>query len=173
MPPSRLRPLIAATAATAIVVSVAACGSDDASESAADQSAATTATTTPDETTSGTTESGDATTATDDGSDGTSTAAGYRDGEYSAEGSYQSPGGSESVAVSLTLQDGTITQLTVTPEATHPNSKNFQGKFASGIDALVVGKPIDDLQVDKVSGSSLTSGGFNAAIETIKGEATA
>ncbi len=34
----------------------------------------------------------------------------------------------------------------------------------------VVGKDIDEIQVSRVAGSSLTSGGVNAAIETIKGE---
>ncbi len=45
------------------------------------------------------------------------------------------------------------------------------GKFAGGISDVVVGKNINDIDVDKVSGSSLTSGGFNEAIEKIKQEA--
>ncbi|NED66077.1 calcium-binding protein, partial [Streptomyces sp. SID10244] len=56
---------------------------------------------------------------------------------------------------------------------TKGTSKEFQGKFASGVDALVVGKNIDDLDVHKVSGSSLTSTGFNDAIDQIKTEAQA
>jgi hypothetical protein len=34
-----------------------------------------------------------------------------------------------------------------------------------------VGKNIDELNVSKVAGSSLTSGGFNQAVEKIKQEA--
>ncbi len=104
---------------------------------------------------------------------GSSSSGGYKDGTYKAEGSYQSPGGAESVGVSITLQGDVVTAVTVTPEAKSGNSKQYQTAFASGISGEVVGKKIDDLKVSKVSGSSLTSGGFNQALETIKGEAKA
>lgn len=104
---------------------------------------------------------------------GSSSSGAYKDGTYEAEGSYQSPGGAESVGVSITLQGDVVTAVTVTPEAKSGNSKQYQTAFASGISGEVVGKKIDDLKVSKVSGSSLTSGGFNQALETIKGEAKA
>lgn len=50
-------------------------------------------------------------------------------------------------------------------------SQQYQGQFIAGIADEVVGVAIDDLQVEKVADSSLTSGGFNAALETIKQEA--
>lgn len=95
----------------------------------------------------------------------------YTDGEYSAEGQYTSPGGKETVGVSLTLADDVITAVTVTPESDNPNGKKYQGEFADGIAAVVVGKSIDDIEVSKVAGSSLTSGGFNDAVEQIKADA--
>ena len=52
-----------------------------------------------------------------------------------------------------------------------PESKHYQGQFVEGISAVVVGKSLDELNVGIVSGSSLTSGGFNAALELIKAEA--
>ena len=55
----------------------------------------------------------------------------------------------------------------------NPDSTRYQESFQSGIADVVVGKNIDEIQVDKVAGSSLTSGGFNAAIEQIKAEALA
>ena len=98
----------------------------------------------------------------------------YAAGDYTAEGSYQTPGGQQSVEVEVTLeQDGTITAVTVTPQADGGNSEQFQTKFAGGIADEVVGTKIDDLDVSKVSGSSLTSGGFNAAIDVIVDEAAA
>lgn len=98
----------------------------------------------------------------------------YRAGTYTAEGSYTNPGGTSEVTVELTLDHaGTITAATVTPEATGGNSLQFQTQFAGGIAGEVVGKSIDDLDVTKVSGSSLTSGGFNQAVEKIRSEATA
>ena len=45
-------------------------------------------------------------------------------------------------------------------------------KFAGGIDELVIGKNLNDLDdIKKVSGSSFTSGGFKKAIAQIKEEA--
>lgn len=99
------------------------------------------------------------------------TSASYADGSYTATGSYTSPAGKESVEIELTLEDDIVTAVTVTPEATDPQAKSFQTKFASGIEAEVVGKDIDTLDVSRVAGSSLTSGGFTQAVDTIKAEA--
>jgi uncharacterized protein with FMN-binding domain len=96
----------------------------------------------------------------------------YKDGEYSAEGEYTSPGGAEKVGVALTLEGGNITAVTVTPESENPNGKKYQGEFADGISSVVVGKSIDEIKVSKVAGSSLTSQGFNDAVEQIKADAT-
>ncbi|GMA32677.1 FMN-binding protein [Litorihabitans aurantiacus] len=97
----------------------------------------------------------------------------YADGTYSATGSYVSPGGQESIEVTLTLAAGVVEDVDVVSNATNPNSVRYQGEFVDGIADEVVGVAIDDLAVDKVAGSSLTSGGFNEAVETIKGEAGA
>lgn len=95
----------------------------------------------------------------------------YQDGTYSADGSYVSPNGTETVGVELTLAAGTVTAVNVTQHPSNPNTRKFQGEFAGGIAAQVVGKSIDKLNVSKVAGSSLTSGGFNQALDKIKAEA--
>lgn len=95
----------------------------------------------------------------------------YTDGEYTESGSYQSPNGTESVTVTLTLTANTVTAVTVTGDGQSPNSKIYQEMFANGIGGEVIGKNIDELAVDKVAGSSLTSGGFNDALATIKADA--
>ncbi|MFT3663266.1 MAG: FMN-binding protein [Gordonia sp. (in: high G+C Gram-positive bacteria)] len=98
----------------------------------------------------------------------------YKAGEYTSKGDYTTPGGPAEVTVSLTLDGaGTVSAVTVTPEAKGGNSLQFQTQFAGGISDEVVGKSIDDLDVSKVSGSSLTSGGFNQAVEKIRAEASA
>ncbi|MFM9878759.1 MAG: hypothetical protein ACKVOG_13085 [Rhodoglobus sp.] len=97
----------------------------------------------------------------------------YTDGEYSAEGSYQAPSGTESVDVTLTLAGNIITAVEVVGNATDPTAKLRQGEFISGIAGVVVGKDINSITVDKVGGSSLTSGGFNKAVEEIKADAAA
>lgn len=106
-------------------------------------------------------------------STGTDSTGAYADGTYEADGSYTSPGGNESVGVELTLESGVVTAVTVTPESENPTGQEYQTRFASGISGEVVGKSLDELDVTKVSGSSLTSGGFNDAVETIKADAAA
>ena len=97
----------------------------------------------------------------------------YADGTYTATGSYSSPGGTETISISLTLSDDVITAATAEGEATGGPSSQYQGEFEENFAALIVGKDIDDVSLDKVAGSSLTSGGFNAAVETIKSDALA
>jgi uncharacterized protein with FMN-binding domain len=99
------------------------------------------------------------------------TDASYKDGTYTADGSYQAPSGTESITVELTLTDDKISDITVTPHATDPTAKGHQAEFVGGIADQVVGKDIDTLNVTKVSGSSLTSGGFKIAIAAIKEQA--
>ncbi|MDQ1059306.1 uncharacterized protein with FMN-binding domain [Arthrobacter globiformis] len=98
-------------------------------------------------------------------------AAGYKDGTYSADGNYKSPNGTETVGVQLTLANGTVSAVEITEHPSNPNTRKFQGQFASGIADQVVGKSLDEINVSKVAGSSLTSGGFNQAVEAIKAQA--
>jgi Flp pilus assembly protein TadG len=147
--------VIAATGAA-----IAACGDDGGSTSASTTTAAATSTTTGSTAAESTAAQGDSTSP-------------YADGEYSATGTYNSPGGEQSVGVTVTLSNSVITALTLDTSQTKGTSAEFQEKFSSGIDSLVVGKSIDELDVSKVSGSSLTSGGFNNAIDQIKSEAQA
>jgi uncharacterized protein with FMN-binding domain len=106
-----------------------------------------------------------------DGGGTTNTDASYKDGTYSADGSYNAPSGTESITVEVTLAGDKITDITVTPHATDPTAKGHQAEFVGGIADQVVGKDIDTLNVTKVSGSSLTSGGFKIAIAAIKEQA--
>ena len=101
------------------------------------------------------------------------TSAVYTDGTYTAEGSYQAPSGTESVDVTITLKGDVITAVEVVSNATDPQAKQHQGEFIAGISDVVVGKDIDTIKVDKVGGSSLTSGGFNKAVQEIKADAAA
>lgn len=112
--------------------------------------------------------SGSSDTGVDESAD---TSAEYTDGAYSAEGEYVSPAGPSKILVEITIQNDSIAAVTVTPEQTDPTAKGFQTQFANGIADLIVGRDIDILDVSRVGGSSLTSGGFNDALEKIKAEA--
>lgn len=98
----------------------------------------------------------------------------YKAGTYSATGAYMTPGGKEEVSVSLTIDaSGKVTTSNVTAEAKAPTSAQFQKEFINNYKQYVTGKSISDLKLSKVSGSSLTGTGFNAAVEKIKQQASA
>lgn len=97
----------------------------------------------------------------------------YKDGTYTATGSYQTPGGRESIDVTVTLSGGTITDATVKQNAISGEAEEYQGKFVSGYKSQVVGKKINEVSLTRVAGSSLTPNGFNDAIDDIESQAQA
>jgi uncharacterized protein with FMN-binding domain len=102
-----------------------------------------------------------------------STASAYKDGTYSATGSYNSPGGNEDITISLTLKDGVVTTTSAQSGAHEAEGREYQSQFIASYKSQVVGKSLDSLQLSKVSGSSLTSQGFNDAVAQIKAKAKA
>lgn len=106
------------------------------------------------------------------GADTGTDAEAYTDGTYEAEGAYANPGGQSSVDVTMTIADNAVTAVEVEPGASG-TSLSYQEQFIAGIEPEVVGKSLNDIEVTKVSGSSLTSGGFNEALAQIKSEAAA
>jgi uncharacterized protein with FMN-binding domain len=90
----------------------------------------------------------------------------YADGAYTATGQYG--GGPSFITVKATLANGVITAVEVTPHATVPRSLELQRRFAAAVPKVVVGRPIDQVNVSKLAGSSNTPDGFNAAIRQIK-----
>ncbi|MFT4219954.1 MAG: FMN-binding protein [Microbacterium sp.] len=97
----------------------------------------------------------------------------YADGSYTAEGTYATPETVETINVTVALESDTITEVDVTGDPQRPESEKYQAEFIGGIEGEVVGKDIDEIAVSRVAGSSLTSGGFNQAIEQIKQQAAA
>jgi hypothetical protein len=110
------------------------------------------------------------TSATSETSDTASTST-YADGTYSAESAYQAPGGIDSVTVELTIADDVITAVSVSGQAEDHEGMQFIDRFASAISSEVVGKDLSTLSVSRVAGSSLTSNGFNSALDAIRSQA--
>lgn len=96
-----------------------------------------------------------------------------KDGTYKATGSYSSPGGNEKITVTVTLKDGVVTETSATSGANDQTSKQYQAEFIAGYKDEVVGKKITTVKLSRVAGSSLTSQGFNDAIQQIKQQAKA
>ncbi|HLZ14986.1 MAG TPA: hypothetical protein VKQ34_03255 [Candidatus Saccharimonadales bacterium] len=97
----------------------------------------------------------------------------YKDGTYSATGTYDSPGGTENIKVSVTLQNDVITATSAQNRANDPDGREFEDAFIMEYKQFVVGKDISSLQLDNVAGSSLTTQGFNDALDQIKAQAKA
>ncbi len=95
----------------------------------------------------------------------------YKDGTYKATGSYVSPGGNEEIDVTITIADGKITDSSVAPQAATRESLEYQDEFVNGYKEQVTGKDLATLMLGKVSGSSLTSRGFNEALDQIRSQA--
>ncbi len=95
----------------------------------------------------------------------------YKDGTYNATGTYSTPGGRESIDLTVTITDGVITATELKENAQSGEARTYQADFASGYKTLVVGKSVDEVTLSRVAGSSLTSNGFNQALEQIKSDA--
>lgn len=95
----------------------------------------------------------------------------YEDGEYTAPGPYIAHGAPNEITVTVTLQDNAVAGVEVVGAAESGNSKRFQEQFAEKIPALVVGVPLDQIELDKVAGSSLTGDGFMEALDQIRDDA--
>lgn len=94
----------------------------------------------------------------------------YADGTFKATGQYGS--GPSFIPVTITLADGIIKHIAVETPAVNPISLIYQKRFATAVSKLVQGKPIEEVKVDRLAGSSLTPAGFNDAIEKIKQQAS-
>lgn len=95
----------------------------------------------------------------------------YKVGTYTADGSYVSPGGLEKVTVTLSIKDDVVTDTSFQGTSDVSKSERFMGIFASNYKPLVIGQKLTDLNLTKVSGSSLTPMGFNDAVAKIKAQA--
>ncbi len=100
-------------------------------------------------------------------------AAVYKNGTYTATGSYGSPGGQDQITVTVTLANDIITDVSAVSGAGDRTSQRYQNYFLSGYKQYVVGQNIASVHLTVVSGSSLTPIGFNNALTQIKAQAKA
>ena len=97
----------------------------------------------------------------------------FKDGTYSATGSYSTPDGSESITVKATIKNNNIEDVIVTSNAKDRESQQYNRLFISGIKGVVVGKPITTKFAPRnVNGASLTINGFDKAISNIRTQAS-
>ena len=97
----------------------------------------------------------------------------YKNGTYTAVGSYMSPGGLDKISVTLTIKNDVVTDSSVTPMPGDNTSAKYQNIFATNYQSQVVGQNLSGLNLTKVSRSSLTSKGFDDALSQIQSQAKA
>ena len=95
----------------------------------------------------------------------------YRDGQFTAVATYDSPGGPEMLGVTITLKHDHVVKSQLQLLGGAGVSHTYQTLFATGYLPKVLGKDIDTIKLGVVSGSSLTGGGFNDALQKIKTQA--
>lgn len=99
----------------------------------------------------------------------TTQVAAYKDGTYTAVGTY---GGLPShLTVTVDVQQGLIKSVQVKTHATDPTSLDYQRRFADAVPPIVIGKPLKDVQVGKLAGASGCPIGFNDALAQIRRQA--
>jgi uncharacterized protein with FMN-binding domain len=112
--------------------------------------------------------------ATPAASDSTAASTGsYKDGSFTASASYSTPESTETIAVTITLKDGKVSTASVSQTPQDRESREYQQQFADNYKSEVIGKDIASIKLSKVAGSSLTSNGFNDALDSIEQQAQA
>jgi hypothetical protein len=93
----------------------------------------------------------------------------YKDGNYSAIGTFTAPGVTNHLNVSVTIAKDVITSSSVTvPSGTDPTSTNYDNNFIANYKPYVTGKSLATLTLSKIASASLTPNGFNNALAQIR-----
>ncbi len=96
------------------------------------------------------------------------------DGTYKSTQTYDSPAGLDEITVSVTVKNGIVTAVSSSATAKDATSLGYQQNFNSNIQGLVVGKSLSDLgSFSTISGASLTTPAFNAALDAVRSQAKA
>lgn len=95
----------------------------------------------------------------------------YRDGTYSATGSYRAPDGTQQLGIRLTIKNDTVAAASGTNEAQGRESAVFEDEFISDFESQVVGMKVDSVSV--FTRATLTVAGFDNALAQIESHAKA
>ena len=98
----------------------------------------------------------------------------YADGTYTQSESYGVVDGiieEDSIDVSLTLESGYITGVSITGHPLASRSDEYINDFSQEIDGAVVGRSVEDAHVTALAGASKTSAAYNDAVDAIAVEA--
>ncbi|WP_341998836.1 hypothetical protein MRBLWH7_000494 [Microbacterium sp. LWH7-1.2] len=94
----------------------------------------------------------------------------YVDGEHSARGWYGSLPSHQDVT--LTIDDGAVTEVQITTPAEDETSLGYQQRFAQALPGAIIGRSLDEIAIDRLAGASGCSEGFMNALTQIREAAT-
>lgn len=97
--------------------------------------------------------------------------ASYEDGEYNAVATYVSPGGLQTIDLTVTIESNVIVATSLRSDGASGESQQYIDQFIDGYEIEVIGKNVNEVELSRVAGSSLTSTGFNDALSDIRDQA--
>lgn len=90
------------------------------------------------------------------------------DGTYSNAITYASPGGQDSTNITVTISNGVISDVTLSPIKAGEVSTNYINNYDRNIKPLVIGKKISEIKLPaNVAGSSLTNEAFKSYLQKL------
>ena len=92
----------------------------------------------------------------------------FEDGSFETTTTYISPGGPAEMNIALTLEGDVVQSISVTSLEGNPTSQDYKERFANEVISFVTGVNLDEADVDTIAGASLTSRGFNEALDVIR-----
>ncbi len=95
----------------------------------------------------------------------------YRNGTYSTQSSYRTPGGTYQINVNLTIANDKITDSTVSFDSKGARD-GYSKRFSNSYQSVIVGQDLGSASLTRVGGASLTTRAFNNAIISIRRQAT-
>lgn len=90
-----------------------------------------------------------------------------QDTKLSTKVNYSVPNSTQSLGVTITLQNNIVISVSTT-HSYGGKSKKYQQNFENNYKSQVIGKNINNLNLSRVSGASLTTNAFNQAIRSFR-----
>ncbi len=91
------------------------------------------------------------------------------DGIYVESISYSTPPKVELIDVTIAIEGGIVTDISILGIDPHPTSLNLQRRSEEGLRDLMIGKKVEDIQIpDRVGGSSLTTKAIQQRFQEMK-----
>lgn len=89
----------------------------------------------------------------------------YKNGTYTASANYYVPKYQNSISINISIENDIIKSATASHDYTDRESGLYIDSFDSQLSSKIVGKKISDIKLSRVGGASLTTYGFNDALE--------